>query len=296
MMNKKEVFKKVGGIVAELHEQYDYLSQSPDNLNELELELFSANSNFLSDHIAVLVKLNSSDNAVKSQGLANVSQTSIPNQPADSEHLPEILISEEVINDETSSEDPAFETEPGLNFEFDLMPDAKIADFPLTADEERIIEEETTLKADPVSVKIKHEPEPVQQTAEEAPVIKEVIISERTIAIPIEQTLQDIPVPTVNDLLSKHAPLQTVGSQFNSRQAQDLKSMISLNDKLLFVRDLFNGYSLAYNEALELMNRFDSVEAAQNFLKQNYAAKNNWNDKQDVADKFYDLLARRFSK
>ncbi len=57
-MNKKEIFKKVGTILNELNEQYEYLSKSPDNLNELELELFSANANFLSDHLSILVKLN----------------------------------------------------------------------------------------------------------------------------------------------------------------------------------------------------------------------------------------------
>jgi hypothetical protein len=57
-MNKKEIFKKVAGIIAELNEQYEYLSRDPENLNELELELFAANADFLSDHISILQKLN----------------------------------------------------------------------------------------------------------------------------------------------------------------------------------------------------------------------------------------------
>jgi hypothetical protein len=65
---------------------------------------------------------------------------------------------------------------------------------------------------------------------------------------------------------------------------------------LLFVRDLFNGYSLAYSEAIEILNRFDNFESADNFLKQNYLSKNNWAEKQHVADKFYEILNKRFSK
>ncbi|MFZ4101461.1 MAG: hypothetical protein ACOYKR_05870, partial [Sphingobacterium thalpophilum] len=57
-MNEKEILKKVAGIIAELNEQYDYLSQDPKNLNDLELELFAANADFLSDHIIILQKLN----------------------------------------------------------------------------------------------------------------------------------------------------------------------------------------------------------------------------------------------
>src|ERR1700712_814078 len=57
-MKQKEVFKKIGGIIQELSEQYDYLQTVSDNLNDLELELFVANAHFLTDHIEILCKLN----------------------------------------------------------------------------------------------------------------------------------------------------------------------------------------------------------------------------------------------
>jgi hypothetical protein len=101
---------------------------------------------------------------------------------------------------------------------------------------------------------------------------------------------------TMNDILASQTSQNTVSSQFNQRQVNDLKSLINLNDKLLFVRDLFNGYSLAYSEAIEILNRFDNFESADNFLKQNYLSKNNWAEKQHVADKFYEILNKRFSK
>ena len=71
--------------------------------------------------------------------------------------------------------------------------------------------------------------------------------------------------------------------------------MIKLNDKLLFVRDLFNGYSLAYSEAIEILNRFDNFETADNFLKQSYAGKNRWSEKQSTVDHCYEILNRRFN-
>ena len=74
----------------------------------------------------------------------------------------------------------------------------------------------------------------------------------------------------------------------------DLKTTISLNDKMIFIKDLFNGYNLAYSEAVEIMNRFESFEAADNFLLKNYAQKNNWANKQDVVDRFYEYLNRKF--
>lgn len=281
-MNNKEIFKKVGGIISELNEQYEYLSQSPDHLNELELELFSANANFLSDHISILVKIND-----KIKATAQV--------PAGLQPVPE---KKETVPDKVVENIP--EVSPvtdsgGLNFEFERNSGSGEA----SADEA----EEAVPQAEdvPQAIAEEHPEEDTDTPVEEdspADVVKEVIISERTVTLDPEQLVNDKPaVPlTVNELLSRSRQQETMGSRLNLKQPKDLKSMVSLNDKLLFVRDLFNGYSLAYSEAIELLNRFDSMEAAENFLKQNYAVKNSWIDKAEVANKFYEILSRRFSK
>jgi hypothetical protein len=110
-----------------------------------------------------------------------------------------------------------------------------------------------------------------------------------------ESDVEEQPL-TINEILASQASQRTVSSQFAKQQVKDLKSLINLNDKLVFVRDLFNGYSLAYSEAIEILNRFESFESADNFLKQNYSSKNNWAEKQNVADKFYKILNQRFSR
>jgi len=58
-MKQQEVFKKIGIIIKELSDQYEYLKTIDGQLNELELELFIANSHFLTDHVVILNKLNS---------------------------------------------------------------------------------------------------------------------------------------------------------------------------------------------------------------------------------------------
>jgi hypothetical protein len=80
----------------------------------------------------------------------------------------------------------------------------------------------------------------------------------------------------------------------NALPITDLKSAINLNDKLLYIKDLFNGYSLAYSEAIKIVNRFNTYEEAERFLKTNYVAKNNWEGKAATAEKFYNLLRRRY--
>lgn len=83
-------------------------------------------------------------------------------------------------------------------------------------------------------------------------------------------------------------------SDFN--KIMDLKTSISLNDKLLFIKDLFNGYSLAYSEAIEILNRFEDFASADAFLQANYYLKNNWNSKSETVEKFYIILHKRYNK
>src|SRR5271169_6447163 len=64
-MKQKEVFKKIGDIIEELRDQYEYLKTVPDDLNDLELELFVSNAHFLTDHIEILSKLNLQNTKVK---------------------------------------------------------------------------------------------------------------------------------------------------------------------------------------------------------------------------------------
>lgn len=286
MINKREIFNRVAGIISELNEQFEYLAQKPDDLNDLELELFAANADFLSDHISILLKLNSEtpkestaiDVVSAPEQEAEVHEFTIESQELDvledekiEVNIPEwkLEIKEEVID----------------SFDFEDKSTDELFDRPLTEEELRVIDEKTRLKTIP------EEEISVESAEVEIPNVEEDIVIEpqNTAAIEEPQAL------TLNEMLSAQTPQNTVSGQFNQRQVKDLKGLISLNDKLQFVRDLFNGYSLAYSEAIELINRFDSFDAADNFLKQNYAVKNNWAEKQDVADKFYEILNRRFS-
>jgi len=156
--------------------------------------------------------------------------------------------------------------------------------------------------------------------SEEAPAIKEIVEKERVVVLPADeereppQSQEPQRPMTLNELFSAQrkqeqnkpgepSPLAaTVGTHFSGRETNtspkritDIKSAVSLNDKLLFIKDLFNGYSLAYTEAIELLSRYDNFEDADAFLQSNYAQKNNWESKQATVDKLYAILRQRFA-
>ncbi len=130
-----------------------------------------------------------------------------------------------------------------------------------------------------------------------AEVSNEVTIAEKEVIVEEEKPARPL---SINEIMSAQRKAGSgTNSLFaarhgNTERVADIKSAISLNDKLLFIKDLFNGYSLAYSEAIELLNRYDSFESADAFLKSNYAEKNNWAEKQATVDKLYIILRKRF--
>lgn len=141
-------------------------------------------------------------------------------------------------------------------------------------------------------------------------VTNEVVIEEREITVPAEKvSVTDEPArhaeaPQPSRPLSLNEILSAQRNKTNTpaygakpsapERVKDIKSAISLNDKLLFIKDLFNGYSLAYSEAIELLNRHDDFKSAQTFLESNYAEKNNWAEKPDTVEKLYAVMHKRF--
>jgi len=335
-MKQQEVFKKIGIIIKELNDQYEYLKTIEGPLNELELELFLANSHFLGDHVVILSKLNAQNitptKIEEKQALKPVEQHTLnffeplvqapANFTRPTENVkpviqdapvPEIdlglsaneesflperseepeTIRHELILDETDWDDEDEELKDITDDEIEIppVPEVKAREKEVIHEPEVIIEEkvvETPHVEDvkpaekevdvPVAPKVKA-PEPVTPVAEKA------------------KAAEKAEVLTINERMSaKMAESRNnVAEQVHVDKIADLKKAITLNEKLLYIKDLFNGYSLAYSEAIEILNRFTSLNEADLFLKKNYVVKNHWEEKPDTTAKFYALLQRRYA-
>ncbi|WP_207535522.1 hypothetical protein [Desertivirga arenae] len=300
MIQQKEIFKKIGSIVVEINEQYQYLSENPEQLNDLELELFSANADFLSEHVKILRRINKGGAPLPKSSQSSAIEPPKVLQPppfpalVTNEFKPPV---EPVEKKEAATEvkplptlfEPVDEQIPEPIEELPVEEAEAVTPPALVAEE--ITPAPATENKTPEIVL----PEPAQVTAiVEEPVIKEVVIPEKVTTIDVAEA--PTAPPTLNDLISAQKAQSIQTTQYSSQPVTDLKTAISLNDKLLFIKELFNGYSLAYSEAIEILNRFESFEIAETFLKTNYSAKNNWPAKQDTVEKFYGILQRRYSR
>ncbi|CAH0279201.1 MULTISPECIES: hypothetical protein [unclassified Pedobacter] len=396
MMNQQDIFRKIGSILTELNEQYQFLAQNPQQLNDLELELFLANAHFLSDHVNIVKKLNTivedkpaepgnhallaeqntiilpeveksyveDDECFDPQELEEVATAQEEEERVDVKPKQEMLDDEIIEQEKASSllnkdffkpdqDDHTFEFvldthDENDQFDYEAKSVEEIFDRPLSKEEAEILarkkiihekEETLSVQEEPVPTEddeIGPEPFLIPQEEEEEPLViaeeeplaavkevepvavqsepiealKDVKLDDSIISPPVEQERplfrpEAVPVkpspqpeaakpaPSLNDLLAK-----TNGKSDEPVKAPiaDLKQAISLNEKLLFIKDLFNGYNLAYSEVIDIINKMSSFEAADSYLQNNYAAKNNWANKQATVDQFYELLNRRFSK
>lgn len=354
MMKQEALFNKLGNILNELNDQYQFLSQNPEQLSELELELFLANANFLADHIQIIKKLNLAPQVSSGPLIAQtaVEEPAVDNEigdelkdvqqieaitfaneqddVADNQHYTNVVDEEEIpLAEEHEKEIFELEEAPSQTFEFTLDTESyseddrfdfeektadQLFDRPLSEEEELILAQKRKVKENlvrnpedleedeigPEPFLVHHDEEAIEANAPEiAPAIEEKlppIAAEQTVKVEVETTrvvVETAYKPTLNDMLAGQNTTTRLNETSGST-VTDLKAAINLNDKLLYIKDLFNGYNLAYAEAIDIANKMPNFDAADNFFQKNYAVKNNWAEKQATVDKFYLLLNRRF--
>ena len=79
-------------------------------------------------------------------------------------------------------------------------------------------------------------------------------------------------------------------SQFKVVPLKSLKEGLSLNDRYLFQRELFNNEKARLDEAVAALDRLTNIREAVEYLKANFK----WN-KGEASEKFLQLVKRRFS-
>lgn len=303
-MKQQEIFKKIGVILKELSDQYDYLEAEENHFNELELELFVANVNFLNDHIEILYKLNLQVN--------NNQQNSVSNEQKYFEPVVQSLNysqnnSEEVVSEQSQTTEHisngAFEERPVAKPENDLELIAENTPHHWES-EEFSNTDEALDEAQNTYLENEKQFDEIFNTIK--PANTETEISQPTTNSFTEAYHQTSPLEAFTPVSTNEEQAITINQQIAQPVAEstdqlsgppisDIKQGITLNDKLLFVKELFNGYNLAYAEAVEILNRFSTFDEASKFLNTNYVTKNNWAGKPETTEKFYALLRRRYA-
>jgi len=76
---------------------------------------------------------------------------------------------------------------------------------------------------------------------------------------------------------------------------KDLRKGIGVNDKFLFINELFRGDEAMYDRSIRTINAFNILPEAEYWINRELKVKLGWNDNKDVVQHFYAVVRRRFS-
>mgnify|MGYP003664728416 FL=1 len=105
----------------------------------------------------------------------------------------------------------------------------------------------------------------------------------------LEEELQDIvSVDFMADLFEK-APSKSL----NDRLVGNIQ--IGLNDRIAFVKNLFNNNQEDYNRVISQLNTLKSGDEAKNFINSMVKPDYNWSEKEELEIRFMEIIERKFS-
>ena len=76
---------------------------------------------------------------------------------------------------------------------------------------------------------------------------------------------------------------------------KDLKKAIGINDRYLFIGELFNGDEIAFDRSIKTINNYGAFAEAELWMRRELIHTYGWDDKSPVVKQFLQLVRRRFS-
>jgi len=125
--------------------------------------------------------------------------------------------------------------------------------------------------------------------------VEEVIAPEEEMAVQEKQIEPEEEESTsINDKFASEAPGKTLADKLSRQPINDLKAAIGLNQKFLFMNDLFEGENELFHNAVDKINAFESNAQAMEYIENDLSLKYSWDKENSSVLKFLDLVERRF--
>lgn len=98
---------------------------------------------------------------------------------------------------------------------------------------------------------------------------------------------------SLNDKLKENRV--EIGHLVAEHPIKDLKKAISINDRQIFINELFRGDEVMYERSLKTINGFRIFAEAEYWIERELKVKLGWEEHKDTTRHFYQLIKRRFS-
>ena len=201
-----------------------------------------------------------------------VSEAETPVEPA----------GEEVTVEDVPSEEPmAVETEPAVEADDDDLP---FGDIPAEETQpEPVSEEPESVSGEPEPETVNQEPVQEEDDDDDLPGFFSVMEEPGTVATKATASAR----PTINDA---HSTDQAWRKDMPGSPVKDIRSAISLNDRVFFINNLFNEDAQAFVNTLSSINSMASLDEVVEFVTAQYP---DWNLNSEIVYRFMMAVRRK---
>jgi hypothetical protein len=86
-----------------------------------------------------------------------------------------------------------------------------------------------------------------------------------------------------------------LGDSLTEAPIRDLKKAIGINDRFLYINELFRGDENMYERSIKTINSFSILPEAEYWIQRELKIKIGWNDNNETVKQFDQLVKRRFT-
>jgi hypothetical protein len=101
-------------------------------------------------------------------------------------------------------------------------------------------------------------------------------------------------ITSINDKLKPGSPTE-LGSFLKGTPVKELRKAIGVNDRFVFINELFRGDEPMYERSIKTINNFRILPEAEYWMERELKIKLGWDDSREIVQHFYQLVRRRFS-
>lgn len=176
-----------------------------------------------------------------------------------------------------------------------IMPNA----VPVANDDEPVVKEKTEIKEEKTIAQ-----KPAQVPVEEFLKIKSgwqfdphdipTLVHQNKANTEINDTIAN-KSESLNDKLKPQQAELELGNVLQDAPVRDLKKAIGINDRFLFINELFRGDENMYERSIKTINAFSILPEAEYWIQRELKVKQGWNEDNEAVKLFDQLIKRRFS-
>ena len=278
-MNNERMLQNIRETLEVIDEQFSIISEYSGRIPQIELDIIKENIRQLYVYFNNLEKLNNPAIPFSISDTGETREVLLHKPPIEKKKTPEAIMPDL----KKPAEEPVLHAEPPV----------PIPVVPTPAKE--VLPPDPDLEETPVPFIGSHPATQIHdslttETDEKKNLHNESTGSERQKAM--IDLFSDGPQHTLADKL-KGSEERRVADKIRDARPQDLRNGIGINEKFLFVNELFSGKLMEYNKAIDLLDKCASMEESLLVLSQ-MKINNEWTDDSNAFGLLSELVRKRF--